>query len=156
MPSRIDTLIAKCRSWDEFVELVNSIPKSKNKEKGDLFERLTQVYLQTTPSYASKLKNVYLLNDKTIPERLRAKLNLPENDEGIDLICETHSGEYWSVQCKYKSNQSAALTYGELSTFNSLSFNACNNISLGLVVHTSTKPVKKSHLMPNVSEVGLE
>ena len=156
MASRIDTLISKCRSWDEFVELVNSLPKSKNKEKGDLFERLTQVYLQTQPTYRSKLKNVYLLSDKTIPERLRTKLNLPDNDEGIDLVCETYSGEYWSVQCKYKSDQSAALTYKELSTFNSLSFNACTGISLGLVAHTSTKPVKKSHLMPMVNEIGLE
>jgi len=32
MASRIDTLISKCRSWDEFVELVNSLPKTKNKE----------------------------------------------------------------------------------------------------------------------------
>ena len=69
MASRIDTLISKCRSWDEFVELVNALPKTKNKEKGDLFERLTQVYLQTQPTYRSKLKNVYLLSDKTIPER---------------------------------------------------------------------------------------
>ena len=100
MASRIDTLISKCRSWDEFVELVNALPKTKNKEKGDLFERLTQVYLQTQPTYRSKLKNVYLLSDKTIPEQLRTKLNLPDNDEGIDLVCETYSGEYWSVQCK--------------------------------------------------------
>jgi superfamily II DNA or RNA helicase len=156
MASRIDTLISKCRSWDEFVELVNALPKTKNKEKGDLFERLTHVYLQTQPTYRSKLKNVYLLSDKTIPERLRTKLNLPDNDEGIDLVCETYSGEYWSVQCKYKSDQSAALTYKELSTFNSLSFNACTGISLGLVAHTSTKPVKKSHLMPMVNEIGLE
>lgn len=117
---------------------------------------MTQVYLQTQSTYRSKLKNVYLLSDKTIPERLRTKLNLPDNDEGIDLVCETYSGEYWSVQCKYKSDQSAALTYKELSTFNSLSFNACTGISLGLVAHTSTKPVKKSHLMPMVNEIGLE
>jgi superfamily II DNA or RNA helicase len=156
MPSKIDTRISQCSSWDDFVELVNTLPKSNTTEKGDYFERLTQVYLQTHPTYSSKLKHVYLLNDKTIPERLRDKLNLPENDEGIDLICETNSGEYWSVQCKYKSDQSSALTYKELSTFNSLSFNSCKGISLGLVVHTSTKPVKKSHLMPKVKEIGLE
>ena len=156
MHSKLDTLISQCSSWDHFVKLINSLPKGQTKDKGDLFERLTQVYLQTHPTYSSKLKHVYLLNDKTIPERLRAKLNLPKNDEGIDLICETFSGEYWSVQCKYKSDQSSALTYRELSTFNSLSFNVCKGISLGLVVHTSTKPVKKSRLMPKVKEIGLE
>ena len=154
MASRIDTLISKCRSWDEFVEMANS--QDKTKDKGDLFERLTQVYLQTSPTYESKLKNVYLLSEKTMPERLRNKLNLPDNDEGIDLICETRSGDYWSVQCKYKSDQSSALTHKELSTFTSLSFNTCKGISLGLVVHTATKPVRKSDLMPNVTEVGLE
>ena len=156
MPSKIDTLISRCTSWDDFVELANSLPKSSTTEKGYLFERLTQVYLQTHPTYSSKLKHVYLLSDKKISERLRTTLNLPENDEGIDLICETVSGEYWSVQCKYKSDQTSALTYKELSTFNSLSFNVCKGITLGLVVHTSTKPVKKSHLMPNVREIGLE
>lgn len=154
MTSRIDTLISKCRSWDEFVEMANS--QAKTKDKGDLFERLTQVYLQTAPTYGAKLENVYLLSDKAMPERLRNKLNLPDNDEGIDLICETRSGEYWSVQCKYKSDQSSALTHKELSTFTSLSFNTCKGISLGLVVHTATKPVRKSQLMPNVTEVGLE
>ncbi|MDB4852205.1 DEAD/DEAH box helicase family protein, partial [Alphaproteobacteria bacterium] len=154
MASRIDTLISKCRSWDEFVEMANS--QAKTKDKGDLFERLTQVYLQTAPTYQATLKKVYLLSDKTMPERLRVKLNLPDNDEGIDLICETRSGDYWSVQCKYKSDQSSALTHKELSTFTSLSFNTCKGISLGLVVHTATKPVRKSDLMPNVTEVGLE
>ena len=39
-----------------------------NEAKGNmhLFERLTQVYLQTSPTYESKLKNVYLLSDKTV------------------------------------------------------------------------------------------
>ena len=64
MASRIDTLISKRRSWDEFVEMANS--QAKTKDKGDLFERLTQVYLQTSPTYKSKLKNVYWLSDKTV------------------------------------------------------------------------------------------
>ena len=101
MPSRIDTLIAKCASWDDFVLLANN--QQDNKFKGDLFERLTQVFLQTSSTYVSKLKNVWWCNNNELPENIRQKLRLPIADEGIDLICETVEGEFWSVQCKYKA-----------------------------------------------------
>ncbi|MDC0102549.1 DEAD/DEAH box helicase family protein, partial [Alphaproteobacteria bacterium] len=154
MPSRIDTLIAKCASWDDFVLLANN--QQDNKFKGDLFERLTQVFLQTSSTYVSKLKNVWWCNNNELPENIRKKLRLPIADEGIDLICETVEGEFWSVQCKYKANQNQPLTHKELSTFTSLSFNTATDIVLGLVVHTSTKKVRKSNLMTNVTELGLE
>lgn len=154
MPSLVDTKIATCSSWDDFVELTNS--QKTSKDKGDLFERLTQVYLTVTPSYQSKVKHVWLLGNDELPEAIRKRLNLPSRDEGIDLLCETYNGEYWSVQCKYKSDQKRPLNHKELATFTSVSFNTSNSISLGLVVHTSTKKVKKSELMPNVTEIGLE
>ena len=88
LPSRIDTLIADCASWAEFRELAGrqKIPK----DKGDLFERLTQIYLQTHPTYRSKIKNVWWCNNGELPEQIRRELNLPETDEGIDLLCETY------------------------------------------------------------------
>ena len=92
-----------------------------------------------TPEYQAKLANVWSVTGDELPERVRTKLKLPKNDEGIDLICETKDGAYWSVQCKYKSDQSRALTHKELSTFTSLSFNTAEGIGLGLVFHTSTK-----------------
>jgi hypothetical protein len=94
--SHIDTLIADCASWAEFRELVGR--QTKSKDKGDLFERLTQIYLQTHPTYRSKIKNVWWCNNGELPEQVRKKLNLPETDEGIDLLCETYEGEYWSVR----------------------------------------------------------
>jgi len=123
---------------------------------GDLFERLTQLYLQTHPTYRSKIKNVWWCNNGELPEEVRKKLNLPETDEGIDLLCETYSGEYWSVQSKYQTNSDRPLNYKKLSTFLSLSFVTAKGISTGLVVHTSTKKVKKSHLMGNTVELGLQ
>ena len=54
MPSLIDTKIAACASWEEFCVLANS--QENEKDKGDLFERLTQIYLQTHPTYRTKIK----------------------------------------------------------------------------------------------------
>lgn len=154
MASLIDTLIAECSSWDEFVNLANR--QKDQKFKGDLFERLTQVFLLTSSTYASKLENVWWFNKGELPEGIRKTLKLPSSDEGIDLICKTVDGEFWSVQSKYKSDNDRALTRRELATFESLSFNTSDRISLGLVVHTSTKPIKKAALMTNVTEIGLD
>ena len=121
MPSLIDSKIAKCKSWADFEQLVAA---HGNKDKGDLFERLTQLFLQTSPTYKSKIKNVWWCNNpytNEFPEEVRRNLNLPEGDEGIDLICETFEGTYWSVQAKYRTNNGKALTTKELSKFLSLS-----------------------------------
>ncbi|MCO4838736.1 hypothetical protein OAD38_07105 [Ascidiaceihabitans sp.] len=69
---------------------------------------------------------------------------------------ETYSGEYWSVQSKYQTNSDRPLNFKKLSTFFSLSFVTAKGISTGLVVHTSTKKVKKSHLIGNTVELGLQ
>ena len=36
---------------------------------------------------------------------LKKKLNLPNTDEGIDLIAETFDKEYWAIQCKFRSDK---------------------------------------------------
>ena len=154
MPSRIDTLLAGCRSWESFRELVAN--QKTSKEKGDFFERLTQLYLQSSPIYKSKIKHVWWCNNGELPEHIRKKLNLPTDDEGIDLICETFDGEYWSVQSKYRSNSSPPLPSKELATFQRLSFVIGKNISLGLIVHTQAKKIQKSHLMGSTVELGLQ
>ena len=80
----------------------------KSDEKGLLFDRLTQLYLQTAPEYHTKLKHVRLLRD--VPPTIRKRLNLPEQDRGIDQIAETHSGEFWAIQAKFRTNIDRALT----------------------------------------------
>lgn len=147
-----DNFIANCATWDEFYEEASQMD---NKAKGDAFERLTQLYLKTCPEYASTLKEVWWQGEN-LPREIQQKLALPNQDEGIDLIAETYSGEFWAIQCKFRTDQSKALTYKELSTFSSLSFVTCNDISLALVVHTTTKPVRKRKLLPNMTEIGLD
>ena len=157
MSSLIDSKIATCKSWNDFEQLVAA--HNKTKDKGDLFERLTQLFLQTSTTYTSKIKQVWWCNNpftNEFPEQVRRNLNLPEGDEGIDLICETFEGKYWSVQAKYRTDNDKALTTKELSKFLSLSFVTSDKIELGLITHTSTKPVRKQDLMGQTTELGLQ
>src|SRR5262245_10659765 len=122
--------------------------------KGAVFERLTQLYLQTTPEYRTELQHVWLLRE--VPIDVRRRLNLPGPDEGIDLIARTRRGEYWAIQTKFRSERDKPLNRRELGTFTSLAFNTCNDIALAVIAHTSSKPVRKHHLMRKTVEIGLD
>ena len=125
-------ILKQANNWLEFRELLQPL---SNKEKGDCFELLTWYYLKLEPKYASKLDFVWLLNE--IPSKVRRHINLPEQDEGIDLLAKTKEGEYWAIQCKYRDDENLSLTRKELSTFTDLSFSICKNISLGIVCTTT-------------------
>ena len=148
-----DRFIASCSSWGDFWQRAKRLPTDG--EKGIAFERLTQLYLQTAPEYRTKLQHVWLLRD--VPVDVRRRLNLPgPRDEGIDLIARTRSGEYWAIQSKFRSQRDKPLSRRALGTFTSLAFNTCNDISLAVVAHTSSKPVSKRHLLRNTVEIGLD
>jgi superfamily II DNA or RNA helicase len=126
------TILTKPKNWKSFKSQLKAL---SNKQKGDAFELLTKCYLQLHPTYDTQLKHVWLLSE--VPIKVRRKLNLPDTDEGIDLIAETNEGTYWAIQCKYKEDETKSLTRKELSTFTDLTFSICKNIELGLVC-TST------------------
>ena len=50
-------LILSSSNWDAFFERVSTLEKTK--DKGDVFERFTQLYLQTAPKYRLLLKKVW-------------------------------------------------------------------------------------------------
>lgn len=64
------------------------------RDKGDRFERLIQLYLQTDPKYSFQFKHVWLWND------FPCKKDFGGKDTGIDLVALTHEGDYWAIQCK--------------------------------------------------------
>ena len=131
----LSTANSKLQKLADFEQLAAA---HENKDKGDLFERLTQLFLQTSPTYKSKIRNVCgatILTLTSSPKRLDKSLTSQE-DEGIDLICETFEGKYWSVQAKYRTDNDKALTTKELSKFLSLSFVTSGQIELGLITHT--------------------
>ena len=91
------------RSSNSWKELFEKCERLSNKEKGDVFEHLVKLYLQTNTEYQSKLSNVWLLNE--VPVTVKRKLNLPNADEGIDLIAETRDKKYWAIQDKFRINK---------------------------------------------------
>ena len=149
----IDRLISKNASWDDLYIELSTNKKLTQKFKGDVFERLTQAYLLTMPEYKSILSNVWL--NQEVPRNVLKKLNLPAEDFGVDLIARTNRNEYWTIQCKFKSTTSS-LTYKELATFSTLSFVNAKNISLGIVSHSSNKPIRNRKFLGNISEIGLD
>ena len=126
--------VASAKSWAD----IHSAWASKTeKDKGDRFEDLTQAYLQITAEYSSKLKHVWRLDE--VPATTRQKLRLPATDKGIDLVAETHEGEFWAIQCKYRQNTDQQLTHTDISTFTSLTFQACKGFSFALVCSTTER-----------------
>jgi predicted helicase len=148
-------LLSSSSSWSDLNKKLEALTKSgQAKFAGSTFELLVKYYLLTNPRYQSKLKNVWLLNE--IKEGIKKKLNLPDQDEGIDLIAETKEGHFWAIQAKYRSDPNETLTLGgkgSLATFSNLAFRYCKNITHGLVCTTVNKPPKKIKL---IKQVGFE
>ncbi|MBM3611058.1 MAG: hypothetical protein FJX18_06020, partial [Alphaproteobacteria bacterium] len=63
-------------------------------------------------------------------------LNLPSNDQGIDLVAETYEGTYWAIQCKYLQDENQTLSHRSISTFVSLSTGIAEKIAHCLVCTT--------------------
>ncbi len=154
-----DKLIQQCDSWSDFVAFQD---KQENPtQKGDLFERLVQLFLLTAPQYTSKLSNVWWPKFEKLPRGVAEYLNLTFPDEGIDLIAKTIDGEYWPIQAKYESNTAGAKQKSNLTTFSNAAFNYGENMRLGLVAHTKAKPIRKRKLLESekkgnkIIELGL-
>ena len=77
-------LILGCSNWDAFFERVSALEEPK--DKGDAFERFTQLYLQTAPKYRLLLQKVWK----------------PDVDFEIDFFAETYDKQTWSIQFKFR------------------------------------------------------
>lgn len=82
------------------------------RDKGDRFEKLMKAYLKTKPTYASLLSDVWLWTEFPYKDQF----GTGGKDTGIDLVCRTHGGEYWAVQCKCYREQ-AKIDLATVSTF---------------------------------------
>ena len=128
--------IRKYKSWQELKsQLIDQT--SNTKTKGDIFELITKYYLLTEPIYQTQIKNVWIHHE--VPDDVREYINLPKNDEGIDLIAQTKDNKYWAIQCKYLSDIEASVNEKYIATFLNLSGNVCKNISIKLTVTTANK-----------------
>ncbi len=154
-----DKIIAQCSSWKEFVAFQDI--QLDTTDKGDLFERLVQLFLLTAPQYKSKLSNVWWPKFEKLPKGVAEHLNLSFPENGIDLIAKTIDGEYWPVQAKYESDTTGAKQKRNLTSFSTAAFNYGENMRLGLVAHTKAKPIRKRKLLESekkgnkIIELGL-
>lgn len=95
--------------------------------KGTMFEKLAKYLLQEQDT-AKEYKEISLWSDW----KHRGK----QNDDGIDLVIETHSGEFIAVQCKFYQSK---VTLGDLSTFFSRLQSGIGEIrfSRGVIISTA-------------------
>ncbi len=128
--ARFDAL----HSWDDFSAHASTLTEL---ERGTAFEHIVRHYLRFDPKYRTKLADVWFHHE--VPADLRARLNFPPCDEGIDLLARTHTGEFWAIQAKYRSDTDATLTHRELATFTSLAFTVCREIAFALVCTTTAR-----------------
>ena len=142
-----DLVLATINNWDELQSALASLSKT---DKGNVFERLSQLYLQLSPIYQSQLRHVWLRHE--IPPKLAIALNLPSTDKGIDLVAETFDGKYWAVQCKYRRNETASITWEELATFAGLASAVSKKFSYKLVC-TSTEHI--TSILRKLDDVGI-
>lgn len=139
-------IIRGCSSWQDIQK--KFLPLS-DKQKGDLFEELVKAYLQLDPEYASKLKHVWL--QREVPQATARKLKLPATDQGIDIVAETHDGEFWAIQCKYRQETDHSLTWRDLSTFTGLAFGVCRGFAFGVVCSTTER---FTHVLKDQQRIG--
>jgi predicted helicase len=135
-PASCDELLRSIESWDEFLKVVKGLGKTKeaNKWKGDIFERLVQLFLQHSPEYQLQLETVWLYAE--IPVKLKEQLNLSDNERGIDLLAKTKKGEYWGVQAKYRADESGSMPLRKLGTFGTQVAAVSKGLSRGLICAT--------------------
>ncbi|MBK8502163.1 MAG: DEAD/DEAH box helicase family protein [Saprospiraceae bacterium] len=107
------------------------------KGKGDVFELFTKYFLQSHPEYTSTLKHVWLFSELT--PKQKQELKVPSNDQGIDLVAETKTGEFWAIQCKYLENENQRLSHHYISTFGNLAFAISGKFAFGLVCTTAER-----------------
>ncbi len=69
------------------------------RDKGERFERLMQAFLKTAPLYAGQFEHVWMWAD------FPYKNTFSDKDTGIDLVAQTHEGDFWAIQCKCYSEE---------------------------------------------------
>ena len=114
-----------------FLEFYESLKKLTTKVKGNYFEYFCKLYFIIESYSKLHYKNFYLYTD--IPSKLKKDLKLPEKDKGIDALVSDINNNIYAVQIKYRKCISNNIPFGELATFQALTFGtAVKNIHKGI------------------------
>lgn len=100
-------------NFDQVINKHRNLSVSE-RNKGDRFERLIQLYLLTDPKYVHMFTKVWLWNEFPFRSEFGGQ------DTGIDIVGQTTEGEYWAVQCKCYQ-ETSTIDKAEVDTFISTS-----------------------------------
>lgn len=139
-----------CASWDDIHAKWASFSKE---DKGARFEDLTQAFLQVHETYAKEFVNIWRPDE--VPAVVAKKLKLRVPEWGIDLVGETRSGEYWSIQCKYRQDTDQELTHNDISSSVATTFESSRGFSYLLVCTTTQRVTNHYDHNPKVLFYGL-
>ena len=142
--------IAGCSSWDDIHAKWASFSEI---DTGARFEDLTQAFLRTHETYAKEFVNIWRPEDAPADVVKKLKLRVPE--WGIDLVGETRSGEYWSIQCKYRQDTDQELTHNDISSSVATTFESSTGFSYLLVCTTTQRVTTHYDHNPKVLFYGL-
>ena len=81
----------------------------KDTRAGKIFEVFTKYYFLASPTEKDNYKQVWLFEET--PLEVRKKLNLGNQDYGVDLILQDVEDQYFVVQCKYKNDETSKLNW---------------------------------------------
>lgn len=76
---------------------------------GKAFELFAKSYFLCEPTIRDEYKQVWLFNEA--PLKVKQQLGVGHKDYGIDLILEDHEGRLSVVQCKFKQDQNAVVSW---------------------------------------------
>jgi superfamily II DNA or RNA helicase len=139
-----------CTSWDDIHAKWASFSKE---DKGARFEDLTQAFLQVHETYAKEFVNIWRPDE--VPAAVAKKLKLRVPEWGIDLVGETRSGEFWSIQCKYRQDTDQELTHNDISSSVATTFESSRGFSYLLVCTTTQRVTNHYDHNPKVLFYGL-
>ena len=142
--------IADCSSWDDIHAKWASFSKE---DKGARFEDLTQAFLQVHETYAKEFVNIWRPDE--VPAAVAKKLKLRVPEWGIDLVGETRSGEFWSIQCKYLQDTDQELSHRIIASSVATTFESSRGFSYLLVCTTTQRVTNHYDHNPKVLFYGL-
>jgi superfamily II DNA or RNA helicase len=142
--------IAGCSSWDDIHAKWAGFSKE---DKGARFEDLTQAFLQVHETYAKEFVNIWRPDE--VPAAIAKKLKLRVPEWGIDLVGETRSGEFWSIQCKYLQDTDQELTHRIIASSVATTFESSRGFSYLLVCTTTQRVTNHYDHNPKVLFCGL-
>jgi len=131
--------VSELNTFDEFVEKLSE--EESTTVKGRHFEYFSKHFFNTNPQCIAEFKEYYMLAD--LPETIRKKLKIPNNDIGVDAVAINKDDECIAIQVKYRSDYNKSICYRELSTFLSTTYAYGYNFK-GAIFFSNTKYVNKT------------